>query len=245
MTAVVDQSALHLAERVAHMAHVWSVCLIGSSARGDGEAGSDIDLLAVVDGKDHVKEVRRRIVRAVDGRRVQTKVLDEQRLADILDRRSTFAVHVLREAVVVRDEGERFARLRAQHSLDAPVRADSAGLRRRLELYDDLGWCQGLYLYCLADCYSVGRAAAYAILGRNGTFEFSARKAFARVAQECPALGPAAERIVRLRPFFRMADRDIHEPLPFPYRDCRSEAEAAVAAAHELIDGLQSDAAGR
>lgn len=243
MTATVDPAALDLAKRLADLDHVRSACLLGSTARGDAEPGSDIDLLAMVDARSHVKEVRRRARRALGARKVQTKVLDEARLAEILGGRSTFAVHVLREAVIVHDEGHRFARLRAQHSPDAPVRADPAALRRRLELYDDLDWCQGLYLYSLADCYSTGRAAAYALLGQRGTFEFSASKALARVGEEWPDLGPAAERIARLKPFFVLADRDVQEPLPFPYRDRRPEVEAAVRATHELIGALEDRAA--
>jgi len=228
MTATVDPAALDLIDRLADLDHVRSVCLLGSTARGDAEPGSDIDLLAVVDARRHVKDVRSRALRVLGVRKVQTKVLDEARLAEILGGRSTFAVHVLREAVIVHDEGHRFARLRAQHSPDAPVRADPAALRRRLELYGDLDWCQGLYLYSLADCYSIGRAAAYALLGQRGNFEFSAGKALARVAEEWSDLRPAAERIARLRPFFVLADRDVRGPLPFPYRDRQRAADVSV-----------------
>jgi predicted nucleotidyltransferase len=247
MTPTAHRAALDLAERLAGLDHVQSVCLLGSAARGDAEPGSDIDLLAVVDAREHVNDVRRRALGAcrVQTCKVQTKVLDEARLAEMFTGRSTFAVHVLREAVIVRDEGHRFTRLRAQHSPDAPVKVDPAALQRRLELYDNLDWCQGLYLYCLADCYSTGRAAAYALLGQLGIFEFSAGKALTRVADEWPELRRAAERIARLRPFFVLADRDIHQPLPFPYRDHWVEAETAVRAAHQLIGALEHDAARR
>lgn len=250
MIATVDPAALAVADRLAGLDHVRCVCLLGSTARGDAEPGSDIDLLAVVDARSHVKDVRRRALRALGARgvemsKIQTKVLDEARLAEILGGRSTFAVHVLREAVIIHDEGNRFARLCAQHSPDAPVRTDPAVLQRRLELYDDLDWCQGFYLYCLADCYSMGRAAAYALLGQRKVFEFSAGKALARIADEWPDLRPAAERIARLRPFFVLAHRDVHEPLPFPYRDHRPEAEAAIRSAHQLIGALEHDAARR
>jgi predicted nucleotidyltransferase len=144
MTAAVHPGALELAHRLADLDHVRTVCLIGSAARGEAGPGSDIDLLAVVDAKDNVKGVRRRAERELDGKHVQTRVVDEVRLAEILDDRSTFAVHVLREAVVVRDDGERFARLRASHSLEAPVRVDPDTIAARLVNYDDLGWCQGL-----------------------------------------------------------------------------------------------------
>lgn len=246
MTAVIDRStldpaAVHAAECLAHLDHVYSVCLLGSTARGDAGPNSDIDLLALVDARDHVPGVRSRVVRRVGDRRVQTKVVDVTRLSEIFDARSTFAVHILREAVIVHDEGRRFERLRAARSADAPVRANPVTLRRRLELYDDLEWCQGLYLYCLADCYSLGRAAAYGLLGQRGVFEFSAQKALSRVEVECPELREATRRIGRLRPFFLLAERDVREPLPFPYRDCHAEAEAAVRAAHELIDALEHD----
>jgi predicted nucleotidyltransferase len=248
MTATVDPAALDLADRLANLDHVRSVCLLGSAARGDAGPGSDLDLLAMVDARRHVKDVRRRVSRALGAGRVptskvQTKILDEARLAEILAGRSTFAVHVLREAVIVHDEDHRFAQLRAHHSPDTPVRADPAALRRRLELYNDLDWCQGLYLYCLADCYSTGRAAAYELLGQRGIFEFSAGKALERVADEWPEQGSAAECIARLRPFFLLAGRDVHEPLPFPYRDRRLEADTAVRAAHQLVAALESDAA--
>jgi len=239
MPAVLDPAALTLAERVAALEHVTSVCLIGSSARGDGDRGSDVDLLAVVDAKDHVRDVRRRAPHMLGDRRVQTRVVDERRLADILDRRSTFAVHVLREAVVVHDAGERFARLRARYPRDAPSHTNPDEIARRLEVYEDLEWCQGLYLYCLADCYAAGRAATFALLGGRCIFEFSAAHAFTRLALDEPRLAPPVRRIARLRPFFVLADRDTAGPLPFPYRDCRPEAEAAIAAAHELIDACR------
>jgi predicted nucleotidyltransferase len=250
MTATVDPAALDLADRLADLVHVRCVCLLGSKARGDTDPGSDIDLLAVVDARSHVKDVRRLALHVlaaskVQTSKVQTKVVDEARLAELLGGRSTFAVHVLREAVIVHDEGHRFAQMRAKHSPDAPVRADPAAMRRRLDLYDSLDWCQGLYLYCLADCYSTGRAAAYALLGQRGIFEFSGGKALARIADEWPDLRSAAQRIACLRPFFVLADRDVHEPLPFPYRDRRPEAEAAVRAAHQLIGTLEHDAARR
>ena len=53
-----------------------------------------------------------------------------------------------------------FAAVRKRHSADAPVCDNREGLLIRLELYEHLDWCQGLYLYCLSDLYSIGRAAA-------------------------------------------------------------------------------------
>jgi predicted nucleotidyltransferase len=242
MSRALDPAAVDLAEELAGLAHVRAVCLLGSVARGDVGPGSDIDLLAVVDARSHVADVRQKATREVGRRRVQTKVLAEERLDEILAARSSFAVHVLREAVVVHDDGQCFEQIRAKYSRDAPIRADPDRLRRRLELYDPLDWCQGHFLYCLSDCYSVGRAAAFALLGERRIFEFSGTRAFGLLAREFPDLEDAAQRLSGLRPFFVLATRDVREALPYPHRGCRAEAQDAVQAAHKLVAAVTSNA---
>jgi predicted nucleotidyltransferase len=243
MRGVVDPATLKVAERLADLEHVRSVCLIGSAARGEAGPSSDIDLLAVVDAHPHVQEVRLRAAETAGDHRVQTKVLAEDRLADFLAGRSSFAVHVLREAVVLHDEGHRFEHLRARLPRDAPILADPDRLRGRLELYGDLAWCQGQYLYCLADCYSVGRSAAYALLTRDSVFEFSAPKALARLGRNRLDLADECRRIAALQPFYLLAERDIHVPLPHSYRGCLDEAKAAVRATRTLVDALGANGA--
>ena len=126
------------------------------------------------------------------GRRVQLKLFTEARLTRLFERRSTFAVHVLREAVVVCDLSGSFGELSRRHSRDEPVCDNREQLLIRLELYEDLEWCQGLYLYCLADLYSIGRAAAYTVLGLDSRFEFSAIQALSSVGRYRPDLAVAA-----------------------------------------------------
>ena len=132
-----------------------------------------------------------------------------------------------------------FAALRNRYPRDEPVRNNREELLLRLELYDDIAWCQGLYLYCLADLYSIGRAAVFTILGRKSRFEFSATRAFDRVRREAPQLSAPAKRVAELRPFFLLVERDCDEPLPYPARDCHDEALAAVAACHTLVDAIR------
>lgn len=221
------------------MGEVRAVCLIGSSARGDWEAGSDIDLLALVCDRTAAAAVRATFGRERVGRRVQMKLLSEAGLTRLFQQRSTFAVHILREAVVVFDPYGDFAALAEPHSRDDPVREDGGRLRIRLEIYDELDWCQGLYLYCLSDLYSIGRAAAYTILGRDSRFEFSGTRAFRTVARARPGLEHAAERVAALRPFFLLVERNATEFLPFPYRDCHEEAHGARDACHALVDAIE------
>lgn len=234
-----DSEARHAADVLGREAGVRAVCVIGSSARGDFDAASDIDLLAVVDDRAAAARVRVRFPRTVDERDVQLKLVTEAQLTRLFQRRSTFGVHVLREGVVVIDHFGAFAALRARHPPDAPVRDNREELLVRLELYDDLAWCQGLYLYCLADLYSIGRAAAFTVLGRRSRFEFSGTRAFDRLRREVPQLAAATQRVAELRPFFLVVERDSRQALPFPARDCHDAASAAVAACHTLVDAIR------
>lgn len=152
--------------------------------------------------------------------------------------RSTYAVHILREAVAVKDADRRFGALRDRHSKDAPVLSDGTALRERIASYRDLDWCQGWYLYCLSDCYSVGRAAALTLLGRRQEFEFSGERALARIEAGSPSLAGPAASIKRLRPFFVLAQRDQEVGLPFPHRGRHGEVRDAVQSARALVDAL-------
>lgn len=106
--------------------------------------------------------------------------------------RSTFAVHVLREGLVAHDPAGDFADLAGRYSLDEPVRNNQSDLLLRLELYVDLAWCQGLYLYCLSDLYSIGRAAAFTILGRTSNFGWTPRPVEDSIEERARSLLPDA-----------------------------------------------------
>jgi predicted nucleotidyltransferase len=236
---LVEAGAESAARELARVAQVLAVCVVGSSARGDYEDGSDIDLVALVQDRATAAAVRTSFRRERTGRRVQLRLLSEAGVTRLFERRSTFAVHILREGVVLYDPHGRFAALRAPHSRDDPVRDDGAMLRLRLEPYEDIAWCQGLYLYCLSDLYSIGRAAAFTILGRESRFEFSGARALRQVACDYSELEAAARRVAALRPYFLLVERNRTEPMPFPYRDCHREAHDARDATRALVDVLR------
>jgi predicted nucleotidyltransferase len=227
--------ALRAAKELGGMADVQAVALIGSAARGDADSGSDIDLLALVKDRNGARAVRAACRRERAGHRVQLKLLTDQALQRLLQRRSTFAVHILREGVIVDDPSGRLAAIFAARSTEEPVRGDADALRLRLEAYQDLAWCQGLYLYALSDLYSIGRAAALILLGREAHFEFSASRALRTLGDKRPELRESARIVAALRPFFLLVERDVHAPLPFPYRDCHREARRARDACEQLV----------
>lgn len=234
-----DRTAYELAAALAEDARLQSVCVIGSTARGDCDSSSDIDLLAVAaDGSVRLTELKKSLPKPRIERRVQLKLFNERGLRELFDRRTTFAVHILREAVPVVDRDASFERMRRRYSLDAPAQDDGSWFRVRLELYEDLDWCHGFYLFCLADCYALGRAAAILALAREGEFEFRKSRAFVRFRQRYPELSEATEVIQELEPFYLLARRNVKMNLPFPHRDCHEEAQAARDACADLVDVL-------
>jgi predicted nucleotidyltransferase len=237
--ALSDRDAAWAAEHLSRNQEVAAVCVAGSSARGDFDRDSDIDLLALIDDREAAIRVRRSFAHGrPQSRRVELRLLSETRLRKLFERRSTFAVHVLREGIIAYDPLRRFEALVADHSREDPVRNNQADLSLRLEAYNDLTWCQGLYLYCLSDFYSIGRAAVFTILGRESRFEFSASRAFHAIAEDRPDLKNCVTSLAALRPFFLLAQRDEQAPLPFPYRDSHDETRQARNACHSLVSAI-------
>jgi len=91
-------------ERVVEVARPSRIILFGSSARGDGDEHSDVDLLVVLpDEPESVREVERRIDQAVAEIRMSKDILvvSEERLAELGDRPSLVYREALREGRVV------------------------------------------------------------------------------------------------------------------------------------------------
>jgi hypothetical protein len=236
---VVEHDTAIAVEGLACSPGVIAVCVIGSAARGEDDDRSDIDLIALIADAAVTTGIRASLGRGRAGRRVQARLLTEDGLARLLQARSTFAVHVLRESIILHDPTDRLGYIFASHSREAPVKDDGSILRLRLEGYDELTWCQGLYLYCLSDLYSIGRAAAFTILGREAQFEFSGPRALDRLARERPELALYARRVRELRPFYVLVERNRSGELPFSYRDCHREARDARDASRALVAAIQ------
>jgi predicted nucleotidyltransferase len=237
---VLDAEAESAADSLSHFPGVLGVCITGSSARGDSDPSSDIDLLALIDDQELAKPTRRGFKGAWgSGRHVELKLVSEPRLRAMIEARSTFAVHVLREGRIAYDPELRITNLLGSFSPEDPVRENRLELRRQLEPYDEFAWCQGLFLYALADFYSVGRAATFTILGRESKFEFAAGRAFRLLARERPELASSIEVVRSLKPFYLLARRDQRTELPFPYRDSHVETLAARSACRTLVEAIR------
>ena len=218
---------------------VRSACLLGSVARGDADRHSDLDLLAVVENDAVVGERLRRIVpRVIDGRSVQIRVLTVSRLNEQTARRSIYAAHVARESVCLFDRRGDLRRVKRAFPSGATLAESADPLRRRLTLYDDLEWCGGHFLLCLADLYAFGRAGAILTLGRRGIFEFGRTAPLEKLGALEPSIAAAASTVRQLEPFYVRVRRGIVVQAPFPARGAFHEAAAARDACGAILAPL-------
>lgn len=206
-------------------------CVVGSLARREHDSASDIDVLIVVSvgHADVARSVRRCMPRQIGGHWLQLRIMTSERLDEIREERTVYAAHVATEAKVSFDRRRDLKRLKRAFPPGSRVEETGKSLRRRLVLYEDLEWCNGHYLACLADLYAFGRAGAILALARQGIFEFGRRTPFTTLGQVAPLLSESCSVLVALEPFYLRGRRDSRVELPFPHRN----AHDAVAQARD------------
>lgn len=218
---------------------VRSVCLFGSAARNEERDGSDTDVLVVVGDTEDTLALRRlaKSIRRKAGGGTQVSFMSEGRLRDNFAERTVFASHLAHEGRVVSDGDHLLRELIEGYAKDQPVAEDSSRLLSQLSVYDDLAWCGGHYLFCLADLYAWSRSGAMLALARRGEFEFDRDRVFERFRKAFPELSRAAATAQRLRPFWEVVNRgDRSEHLPFAPEGCHREATNAREACRAILE---------
>lgn len=227
--------------------NVLAACLIGSYARETSmtDASSDIDVVAIF-ADDVDDAIRRSLVRSARGgehtaRPIELRTIRCSALQRLGEQRTVYGAHLAREARILFDHKGAFARFRAAFPLTEPIPETADHLRSRLSLYEHLDWCNGRYLFCLADLYAIGRSGAMLGLAQRGTFEFDRRRVFRRFADCYPAGRNEIQLVRALEPFYMLVRRkaDIAAELPFSPTDCHAEAIAARDACTTLLTLLK------
>ena len=221
---------------------VRAACVLGSIARGDTDRFSDIDLLAVTRDQPGLigARLRRVIPTSINGRPVQVRVLTATTLAELVAERTIYAAHVGRESLPLFDRRGDLRRARKAFGDGTTLAQSAMPLRRRLALYDDLDFCGGQYLLCLADIYAFARAGAILALGRQGIFEFGRTAPLERLGEVAPTLKLAASFIRPLEPFYLRVRKGSYVPTPFNPQGEQAQAQATQArnACAEILDAL-------
>lgn len=225
---------------------VLAACLVGSYARATSvpDEQSDIDIVAIVAdkadanlGRTLLREVRSQEI----GSHVEVRTLRKSLLARLLEERTIYGAHLARDAQVLFDRGSGFAQFQASFPLDEPIAETADHLRTRFSLYQSVAWCNGQYLFCLADLYAIGRSAAMLGLGQIGVFEFDRLRVFETFGRHYPSATSAADTLHALEPFYMYVRRKVGDEsdLPFPPRDCHSQAEAARTACEAVLNAIK------
>ncbi len=221
-------------------------CLIGSHARGasNPDEFSDIDVVVLVaDQLNAVARqslVRRALAVHHDEQKIELRTIGQSCLQRHLEQRTVYGAHLAREARVLFDHQGTFANFRAAFPAASPVQETGDRLRARFSLYRQLDWCNGRYLFCLADLYAIGRSGAMLGLAQLGVFEFDRRRVFRRFADCHPSISRQVGTLGELEPFYMIVKRKAtNVPIPFSPTECHKEAGAARNACNALLARLQ------
>lgn len=221
---------------------VIAACLIGSYARDSSQPDdySDIDVVAIVDD-DAGQRIGRALARLAreqnKGQKIELRTIRRSALERMVERRTVYGAHLARDARILFDREGSFAQFQAAFPLGEPVLETAEFLRTRFSLYESLAWCNGRYLFCLADLYAIGRSTAMLGLAQEGVFEFDRRQVFDRFAHRHQRYADDVQTLRELEPFYMYVRRGAgrERDLPFSPIDCHGEATTARDACRVLL----------
>ena len=214
------------------------VCLIGSVARGDDVAGSDIDLLVVAEKKVRRSELISRLPE--DLRRRELSLICYARSDWIAEAQagSLFVHHVRLEGQPLFDrDGSLKAGFQAAAARRPNVEAELRRQVSRLRLYSDPARLNGQHLFALSHLYAIGKAVAIARCVELNEPTFVKEEALTRLGQRRPDLADAVRAVALLRPFYDLTRERGDEPLPFEPVNVQHRVVDASAAIERLAYG--------
>lgn len=227
-----------VAGSLARYEDVAALSLLGSVARGNARADSDVDLLVITKSETRRSRLMRRLPPSMRDERISLLSFSIERWQEDVERGSLFLHHVRLEGQTLYDpDGVLQHGLAAIAERPPDVAGEIQRQLRRLRLYRDLGRLNGQHLFALAHLYAIGKATAIARCIELGEAIFIKEEALQSLAARRSALADAAATVARLRPFYDL-ERG-REPASLPFEPVRADDEVrrAVVAIERLGRG--------
>lgn len=193
---------------------------------------SDIDLLIITDffaakkGASVGREVHSSIPRSLlpTSRRLKLTVYSKSDFEGLYHRGSLFAAHIIKEGVVLHDDGFYANLLKTEFTLSKEALRQSLEiLKQRLSVTDDLKKFNDLFITCLSLLFAISKNTAYIALALREQPIFDKKKAFDEFGELFPPYKHKIRRLYALRPFFLRNVRGIDVPLPFEPYGCEKK----------------------
>jgi predicted nucleotidyltransferase len=232
-------------DRLSQQAQIDAVCVLGSVARGESHAGSDIDLMLIT----HEPTRPSKLYPQLNGLEAISLIVHTRESFQRLSAsRAIFAIHVRDEGKVLFDR-DRW--LTEQLQSLAGQRADPSSTYRwanqEVARYRDLARFNGIYHFAFARLYSISRAVAIGITVDKGDPQYGKDEPFSWIATELPTLRDPVKRLSALRAFREIEGGYDQLARPFDDRGADSEMRQAVADLETLLsatDELKTDSTG-
>jgi len=231
-----------LAERaaaaLARYDDVEAIALLGSVARGDARADSDVDLMVVTQGEVRRSHLLRRLPPSTRDSCLSLLAYTSLRLQAEAESGSLFLNHVRSEGTSLHDPHGILVRALEQVAQTAPdVESDIKRRMGQLRLYRDLDRLNGQHLSALSHLYAIGKGVAIARCSELDAPTFVKQRALERLGELRPELAHEAETIARLRPFYEATTGRPGEPFPFEPVDVDQQVKRAIGAIEHIARG--------
>lgn len=227
--------ARRTAESLQRYEDVAAIGLLGSVARGNASADSDVDLLVVAEQHIRRSRLMRRLPPSLRDERLSPVCFSISRWQEEAERGALFLHHIRLEGEILYDpRGVLRMGMNAVAERPPDVAGEIQTQLRRLRLYRDLNRLNGQHLFALAHLYAIGKATAIARCMEFGEGIFVKEDALQSVATRRPILADAAGTIARLRPFYDLAGGRQPGSLPFAPVGAEDEVRRALAAIERL-----------
>jgi predicted nucleotidyltransferase len=215
---------------------VTTVVLYGSTARGDANAHSDVDLLVIIRGGADPDPIRQ-TCRDAQPAKVSLTLHDTDTFAQLKNDDWLFVRHLHDEGLVLWEQSNEFRKRSAvPHPGDRVVVGEILDARCELDQLRQLERYGSDFLFPLADAYAVSKRVAILANARLGISIFQRERALAMCAENYPKVLPDIERIARLAPFYARTRGDRNADAEFSSDGAAAELLGALASLERVIE---------